>query len=189
MVKLGFMNVHLRNVQNLVVFSGLIQDLKLDIIGVVETWFQPDTSSHCMKQYFVENEFEWYGKERSNQNTNRGAGGIGLLVRKIGNQVSLIKFYDQFEGMWVKYGNDTDNILYIACLYLPPGVTDNKFVQCLESLEMDILNFRKVGKVIVFGDFNARVGNRESVIQSANGQYVLSRVVDDMDVSGTKAGK
>ena len=49
--------------------------------------------------------------------------------------------------------------LYIGCVYMPTDST-NVFVMdgCYERLKEDVFSFREKGKVVLLGDFNARVG-------------------------------
>ena len=49
---------------------------------------------------------------------------------------------------------------------------------------MDIRNFRKEGKVILMGDFNCRIGAKESVIISDTKQIVFPRITQDAGKSG-----
>src|SRR5271165_1276333 len=97
------MNVHLTEEFNLSLFHGLVQELKLDIVAVVETWFFPNTSFNLITLYFNKDKFEWFSRERQDQCSNTGSGGIGILVRKLGYHVYLIKQYDSFEGLWIHY--------------------------------------------------------------------------------------
>ena len=81
--------------------------------------------------------------------------------------VCLVKVYSSFEGMWVKvvYGLD---IFFICAVYSPPpdsGENSDDFSQVLLSLETDCIKFRQQGKVVVMGDFNARIGNSNSILQ------------------------
>ena len=51
--------------------------------------------------------------------------------------------------------------LYIRCVYMPTdsasiSVVDSRYEA--ERLKEDVLSFREMGKVVLLGDFNARVG-------------------------------
>jgi hypothetical protein len=95
-------------------------------------------------------------------------------VRKERGEVSLIKCYDEFEGMWVKLVCGKD-VFYICGVYAPPR-TDFDFGQVLRSLESDCIHFRQLGKVIVMGDFNARIDN-SSIVQESVGVFFLEQLV------------
>ena len=57
--------------------------------------------------------------------------------------------------------------LYIGCVYMPTDSTNISVVNsCYERLK-DVLSFREKGKVVLLGDFNAKVGGsvqRDDVI-------------------------
>ena len=61
--------------------------------------------------------------------------------------------------------------LCIGCVYMP---TDNTsvyvMVSCYERLKEDVLSFREKGKVVLLGDFNARVG-RSAQIDDVVGMF------------------
>ena len=54
--------------------------------------------------------------------------------------------------------------LYIGCVYMP---TDSNSVSVMDSvyeqLKEDVLSFKQKGRVVLLGDFNARVGNSVDV--------------------------
>ena len=48
--------------------------------------------------------------------------------------------------------------LYIGCVYMPTDSTSVSVMEsCYERIK-DVLSFREKGKVVLLGDFNARVG-------------------------------
>ena len=184
-LSVGVMNVHLRSTFNLQKFSSVVQLQKLDITVVTETWLDLNTSSKIMGKTFG-SQFDWFGRERADQKSSSGSGGIGILIRKGIGEVSLIKMYDQFEGMWIKCicGDIT---LFVCGVYIPPDGSPmlKDFAQCLEILEGDCIKFRKDGKVIVMGDFNARIGRNESLIQGNGGIFTFPRSVSDEKGGGS----
>ena len=176
---MGVLNAHLRTEANRSLFSGTVQEIKLDVVVVVETWFEVDTSNKLMGKCLGDS-FAWMGKERVQQSSLRGEGGIGIIVRKERGDVSLIKYYELFEGMWVKLvcGKDT---FFICAVYAPPR-DDVDFDQILRSLEEDIWKFKQMGKVVVMGDFNARINSNPSIVQGISGECVFDRKVVDQGV-------
>ena len=49
--------------------------------------------------------------------------------------------------------------LYIGCVYMPTDSASISVVDsCYERLKEDVLSFREKEKVVLLGDFNARVG-------------------------------
>lgn len=55
--------------------------------------------------------------------------------------------------------------MYIAGVYRAPSID---LVEVLETLTSDVVNFRTKGKVMVVGDFNARIAEEPSIIQDNN---------------------
>jgi len=55
----GTINVHLRSEVNRSLLCGILEDLEIDICGVVETWFDTGTSIGLMNRLFG-----WFGVER-----------------------------------------------------------------------------------------------------------------------------
>ena len=52
-----------------------------------------------------------------------------------------------------------DKSMYVGCIYLPIQGTHVDCVQeCYEKLSLDISRFQSKGRIILLGDFNARVG-------------------------------
>ena len=64
------------------------------------------------------------------------------------------------EGVWMKVWGDRGRLaLYIGCVYMTTDSTSVAVLDtCYEKLKEDILSFREKGKVVLLGDFNARVG-------------------------------
>ena len=49
--------------------------------------------------------------------------------------------------------------LYTGCVYMPTDSASISVVDsCYERLKEDVLSFKEKGKVVLLGDFNARVG-------------------------------
>ncbi len=178
----GTMNVHIRNISNRNYLVGLVDLVKLDVLVVTETWFDYDTSSKIMSNAFG-NGFYWFGSESKNQKSSSGSGGIGILIRKSCGSPSLLKVYKNFPGIWIKLCKG-ENIYYICGVYIPPhGSPQLKidFDEVLEELRLDIVLYNNIGKVILLGDFNARIGNAYSILHGINKQLCFSRVLVDCD--------
>src|SRR5689334_7904176 len=95
--------------------------------------------------------------ERDDQKGKSGSGGIGILIRKECGNSSLIKEYDVFEGLWIKCICG-DVSLFICAVYISPKYSSDDFSKCMGVLEDDCIKFRSLGKAVVMGDFNARIG-------------------------------
>ena len=75
--------------------------------------------------------------------------------------------------------------LYIGCVYMPTDSASISVVDsCFERLKEDVLSFREKGKVVLLGDFNARVGRSVQIddvigmfgedMRNASGNRLLS---------------
>ena len=72
--------------------------------------------------------------------------------------------------------------LYIGCVYMPTDSTNISVVDsCYERLKQDVLSFREKRKVVLLGDFNARVG-RSVQIDDVIGMFGA----DTCNASGNK---
>ena len=70
-------------------------------------------------------------------------------------------YYYYEESVWMKIRSERGReALYIGCVYMPTDSTSISVMDsCYERLKEDVLSFREKGKVVLFGDFNARVGS------------------------------
>ena len=147
-------------------FTGLCSDCKqkevgellekhnLDVVAGQESW---------RKKTRIEVEgYNWFGKRRSKQNSPRGEAGVGFLVREcLANEVEFINSVKYEESVWMKVRSERGReALYIECVYMPTDSTSISVVDsCYEKLKEDVLSFREKRKVVLLGDFNARVGS------------------------------
>ena len=86
----------------------------IDIVASQESWEKEDT------RISVEG-YKWFGKPRSNQNSQRGEGGVGFLVRDcLVNEVEFITSVKYDESVWMKVrGERGRSPLFVCCVYLP----------------------------------------------------------------------
>ena len=105
--------------------------------------------------------YKWLGKPRNNKNCPRGEGGVGFLVCEcLANEVEFINSVKYEESVWMKVCSERGReALYIGCVYMPTDSASISVVDsCYERLKEDVPSFREKGKVVLLGDFNARVG-------------------------------
>ena len=107
-------------------FSGLCSDRKqkeigellakhnLDVVAGQESWEKEET------RIAVEG-YKWFGKPRIKQNSPRGDGGVGFLVREcLVNEVEFINTVKYEESVWMKIRSERGReALYIGCVYMP----------------------------------------------------------------------
>ena len=74
-----------------------------------------------------------------------------------------------------------DGSMYIGCIYLPiQGTCVNHVEECYEKLSVDISRFKSKGRVVLLGDFNARVGkglDSDDVVGHLERRYVIVMVL------------
>ena len=136
----------------------------IDIVAVQELWEKEDSKIDV-------DGYKWFSKPRTSQRSQRGEGGVGFLVRKcLVSEMEFISMVAYEESVWMKVQGERGRLaLYIGCVYMPTDSTSVAVLDtCYERLKEDILGFREKGKVVLLGDFNARVG----------------KVADDDDVIG-----
>jgi exonuclease III len=79
---------------------------------------------------------------------------------------------------WVKleknhFGFSED--IYICCVYYPPSCsayTQSLKHDILDCFEKDIIKYQKLGKILLCGDFNARISNTPDYILDDSNQYI-----------------
>ena len=101
--------------------------------------------------------------------TFRSSGGVGMLIKK--RMYELYKVEPCFKAgdniLGVKFYNDSGNSLVIYCVYLPPEGSKYSIgnEQLLNSLTVEIYRQNEVDNMIICGDFNTRIGNKQDTPQ------------------------
>ena len=151
-------------------FQGLCSDRKaleigevlsknhIDIVGGQESW-ELDNSKIYVPGY------KWFGKPREGIKGKRGEGGVGFLVSELlMEDVTIIKNVKCNETIWLRIKIVSGVDLYIGCVYMPTqGNIKHLCTDRFNLLEEDICMFQSKGRVLLLGDFNARVGKSEDV--------------------------
>ena len=134
----------------------VLNRVKVDIVAGQETWERKD------KVVNVDG-YKWFGKPRIDQNSRRGEGGVGFLVREcIAEEVEFIRDVRYKESVWMKVrGGRGKEALYV---YMPTeGSAAAVIEDGYERLKEDVLEYQQKGRVVLLGDFNARVGKSTDV--------------------------
>ena len=78
--------------------------------------------------------YKWFGKPRIKQNSPRGDGGVGVLVRGcLVNEVEFINTMKYEESVWMKIRSERGReALYIGCVYMP---TDSTSISVMKGLK------------------------------------------------------
>ena len=109
--------------------------------------------------------YKWFGKPRESIKGKRGEGGVGFLVSEpLLDDVTIIKKVKCNETIWLRIRIRKGADLYIGCVYLPTqGNVKHICTDRFNLLEEDICMFQSKGRVLLLGDFNARVGKSNDV--------------------------
>ena len=146
-------------------FQGLCSDRKalevgevlsknhIDILGGQESW-EVDSSEISVPGY------KWVGRPRLGTKGKRGEGGVGFLVSEpLLDDATIIKNVKCSDTIWLKIKIRNSVDLFIGCVYMPTqGSLKQLCIDRYNLLEEDICLFQSKGRVLLLGDFNARVG-------------------------------
>ena len=148
--------------------ESCINILELDIIGIAETHLLHSQSLSLQQ-------FAFYGHNRTrlHKHAKSGSGGVCLLVRK-----ELLKIFDisildkSCEGiLWVSFKDRKSNCCFNVCTcYLPPHGS-SRYVDAEEfydKLLANIYEYQHLGKFIICGDFNSRMGDMADFIEGVD---------------------
>ncbi|VDI45625.1 Hypothetical predicted protein [Mytilus galloprovincialis] len=139
-----------------------------DVFAVTETFLRRDENLEI-------NGFKFYGNNRKNLNRNaiRGSGGVGLLVK-----LDLLDNFDcdilssEYEGvLWIKLNSKVNDVCFcIAVCYLPPAESTRSLESDVffQNLLKDIYTYQNMGKIMICGDFNSRVGYNLDYIEGVD---------------------
>ena len=96
------------------------------------------------------------------QKKGRASGGFFISIRNgLATKVQFIKALNEY-CVWLKIQMDRGQYLILGFVYIPPA--DSKIHQYLEKPIFETINeeidrIRTLGPMLIFGDWNARVGN------------------------------
>ena len=154
---------------------------------VAETRFIEGRGSELMNEVFGP-DFSWVGRDRKKQRARSGEGGIGILVRRGLGEAKVLKVSETSDSLWIEL-KMTEATLIIAGVYLSPEYSKKEvaFIDALEELQGDILEFQSRGRVIVMGDLNRRIGDLPTAITTNHHKVTMRRVKEDTTIH--KQGK
>ena len=172
-MKIGFWNVNgwcsaNNNNDNSVFRETCTRALDLELICVAETHLFHDQTLDLQHYYF-------YGHNRNQLHVNArsGSGGVCLLLRKNllekFNVFVLDKSYDGI--LWVSFNDKISDYCFniCACYLLPHG--SSIYVSAQEFYDQLLTNryeFQHLGKFIICGDFNSRIGDTPDFIEGVD---------------------
>ena len=139
--------------------AEILSRLTIDIVAGQESWEREGKN-------IVVDGYKWFGKPRKDQSNPRGEGGVGFLVREcLVDEVEFVSTVKYEESVWMKVrGGREREALYICCVYMPMDSSSVSVIrESYASLKEDVLGFKQKGRVVLLGDFNARVGRSMDV--------------------------
>ena len=147
-------NIHLQNAEKRESFVSFISSQSnIQLCGVVETWL--NDSDILMAKQLENTDFEWIGNDRKG---TRG-GGVGFMVKGNLNPSKVLESKDGNE-LWISIG--LKDKWYVGIVYITP--TEKDYETRLQNLQQNVFKFAIKGRVIIMGDFNARVGELPNII-------------------------
>ena len=124
--------------------SEVLNKLNLDIVAAQESWEREGSVIEVQG-------YKWLGKPRKIQNSKRGKGGVGFLIREcLLAEVEFITKINLEESAWIKVrkGRGKES-LYIGCVYMPTTTANVSTMDaCYENLKKDVLIFKEKGMVM-----------------------------------------
>ena len=123
------------------------------MVAGLESWEKEDSRINA-------DGYKWFGKPCSSQTSQRGEGGVGFLVREcLVSEVEFISQVNYDDSLWLKLrGERGRGALFVGCVIVLVLV----FWKCYKRMCLSL--GRKGIKVVLLGDFNARVGKADDVI-------------------------
>ncbi len=191
-MRLTFANIEKMNDVSLLELDTAPQNLKAShrmtpiLIGLAETW--ESISAH--KAYKLPG-YTYIGKPiKRNPGATRDHGGTGAwILDSIFDQCSVVDTKKQHQDvMWLQMV-DKHSTTYIAVVYSRPpdkktGSTANQ-AAIMSTLEHNHAELSRNGRVVIMGDFNARITRTTRKTESKYGVYE-NRLLDMMDRTGLR---
>ena len=140
--------------------------MKLDLIGLAET--------HLIGNRKVKmSGYTWFGQNRTSLyvRAKKGSGGVGFLVRNgLLNQLYINVWEDSYEDIhvvWLELKDKQNCQILRACVcYLVPEFSTRNInpQDYFDRLLCEIHVFQNDSNLMVFGDFNSRIGDSKDFI-------------------------
>ncbi|XP_036145030.1 uncharacterized protein LOC118646393 [Monomorium pharaonis] len=158
-IKIGFWNIaglrkkKDKQEETLKKFKKFIKEKDLDIIGIIETWIEEKDWNEVKEQ--LPQDYIWGCQFATRENPRgRGIGGIISGIKKeIDKKAIIINHENNIQEVRFKIDNETWQVLTIY---------SNCQIQDLQSKLDKIIEESERAKLIIGGDFNARIGLEDS---------------------------
>ena len=142
-----------------------------DITVIQESWLQKGDKLKFKDYLFFK------ANRKKSKKAKRGSGGVLIFYKEqYAKGICRKKSSDEKHVIWIKcrkqfFGLHED--LYIAGCYFPPQKSGRKSediedVSVFGKLEKDINRYSSLGKLLILGDFNARISNKVETLYENN---------------------
>ena len=122
---------------------------RIDIMGISET-------GEGIADIDLGDKLEWFGINKNPP--NHKFSGVGAIVRKeVASVTSIVQEISNHNIIWLQILTNKGAI-YIAIAYCSPNNID-ELTYVIDNVNCNYEKLSKVGKVLVMGDFNGRLGN------------------------------
>ena len=178
-IKVNAINVTCWPKTNSLLKSKIVTHDNPDIICLTETHL-------CKNDGINVNGYTYYGLNRIiNADRLRGSGGIGILVSdRLHNVYKVerkLEINDNVLGLLLTC-KTSELTVGVYCVYLPPD--NSKYgmfnEQVLNKLTIEMNKSCKIDCVIIGGDFNARIGNKNDCQLQLDNSLPSRRPLDDV---------
>ena len=149
-----------------------------DILLFNETWLtKNDFLSLDIQGYCCEHIF---GNKSAGVKKGRYSGGLSIYYKNCLKDKIKVVEKNQAGIIWLRILKDTFSFnqdVYICATYIPPSgskVLRSEDIDIFEQLELDIIKYRRLGKIFLTGDFNCRTANEPDYLD-------FDRYLDDED--------
>ena len=136
-----------------------------DIIILLETFAENEILS--LPGYKSKNIF----RSKKHKKARRNSGGVSVLTKNcLSNFVQQVKTTSE-HFIWLKIKKNLTGYpkdLYLCCAYIPPYGSpyykSHPDIDFFDLLSADLVNFGKLGHIMISGDLNARIGKRSETL-------------------------
>lgn len=192
-IKIGFFNIN--GLIGETTFNPDFHDIiqKYDMITLVETWHENSDCINKIKNNFPKN-YKFIDNARKNKpkKSKRNSGGLLVCYKKElhGNITIIDKSTENM--IWVKLKKEYLNIkknLIIGGIYNSPiNSTYNKrnTDDIFEKIQDKIMTLSQENHILIGGDFNARTGNMQDIIEENDNDTDVLNLPHNYEVSRYK---
>ena len=145
---------------------------KYDIVILTETWHNNIESINKLKKNFPKTfTFTENARKKKHKKSKRNAGGIVICYKKALSKHITILDKTTENMIWLKVKGNNLNMkqnLIIGGIYNSPqnsSYSKNHHEDLFQKIQDKMLTFRENENILIGGDFNARTGNIQDIIE------------------------